>query len=232
MKKLLVALTVAAMLISTAFAQDGGQGGPRQRGQGQGQGQGRQGMMMGMRGMGGGSGLNLLMNAEVQKELALTADQIGKLQAMNEASMQARREARGNPEAAAKMDAEQKAAIAKLLDATQNKRFKEIRIQTAGDMAILDTEVQKELGFTAEQTSKAKKLQDDFQAAMRDMMQAMRDQQGSPEDMQTKMSDMSSKFRDGLKAIPTADQTAKLKTMGGKEFKMSNVQRRRPGGGN
>lgn len=224
-------LLVASAL--TAMAQGGGQ---------RGQGGGRQGGMMGR--MGGGDSLVGLANrADVQRDIAVSADQKAKLEAMQEKQredMQAMMEQIRNSgqmpdrEAMQKMmqdaQAKQNEELKKILSADQLKRLGEIRIQVAGNRALMFPEVQKELGFTADQQAKLRSLQQKQQEANQSLMEKMRNQEISREEMQEARQRNDKAMNDELAKILTEAQKGKLKEMGGKEFKADPQPQR--GGGN
>lgn len=223
------AFAIAALfaLLVGAYAQGGGGGG---RGFG--------GQRGGMFGFGGNNlGLGLLMRADVQRDLALTADQKAQLQAISQAAQDQRRamfeemrnsggggnfeEMRATME---KMNAEtDKKALAVLTDA-QRKRAKEISVQLSGNRAILNPDIQKDLGMTQEQIDRAKKLQENFQAAMQALMQDMRDGALSREELQSKMEANNKVLDTELGKILTPAQADKLKAMGGAPFKADPPQ--------
>ncbi|MBX3117527.1 MAG: Spy/CpxP family protein refolding chaperone [Fimbriimonadaceae bacterium] len=229
--------TVAAVLVvaatSMAFAQGGGGGGRGGAG-GFGGGQGRGGMFGNDT-----SGLNLLGRADVQKDLNITAEQKTKIDALNQANRDKMRSAfqdnqgdqEGMMKAMEKIQADNKAEVAKILDAKQVKRLGEIRIQLAGNRAIMEADVQKALGMSAEQVAKVKKLSDDSTAAMRSLGEKMMNQEISREDMQAAMQKNNETMNAELGKVLTADQTAKLKTMGGEPFKAEPQQGRGGGAG-
>ena len=74
-----------------------------------------------------------------------------------------------------------------ILTADQQKRLKELRIQRAGNTALLQADVQKELAFTQQQKDDAKALGDKAQTANGDLFQKMRNQEITQEDFQKTM---------------------------------------------
>jgi hypothetical protein len=220
---------VCAIVTSVALAAAQGGGGGRGFGQ--------------RGGFGGGmdpTGLNLLRRADVQRDLALTDDQKTKIQALQE-SMRGQgfggrggggggggggnfdREAmRAEME---KRNAETKAKIAEILKPEQVTRLGEIRIQLAGNRAILDADVQKALGLSEEQKSKINDLNNKVQEAMRSLFQQMQDGSMTREQLQESMSKNNETLNTELGKVLTAEQAAKLKAMGGKEFKADPPQR-------
>lgn len=251
MKKNLMSLCAFALALTMAAAQGGPPGGGPPGG-GFGPGQGGPGMMMG--GPGGGGDFGLLTRKDVQDDLQLTTDQKTKI-----AEMQKKyRPQRGGPggpgggpggggppgggggdfdpdQMRAQMEkrqAEQKKAVEGILTETQIKRLGEIKIQMQGNMAVMDPEVKKALDISEDQNSQ-------IQAAMDDMRENMRPSEGGndggPPDfkqMQAQMKKMQDDMNAAIAKILTADQKAKLKTMGGKPFKRVDppMGQGRPGG--
>lgn len=236
MRKTILKFTVAAILVAATamtFAQGGGGGG------------GRGGFGQGRMGMGGmdRSGLSLLGRADVQKDLNITADQKAKIEKLQEAQrdkMQAMMEEMRNgggfdreamQKAMEKNQAEAKVEVDKILDDKQKTRLGEIRIQLAGNRAIMDADTQKALGMSAEQVAKVKKLNEDAQAANQAVMERMRNQEIDREAFQAAMQKNNETLNTELGKILTAEQAAKLKEMGGAPFKADPQQNRGGGAG-
>ncbi|MES1227678.1 MAG: hypothetical protein ABUL72_03350, partial [Armatimonadota bacterium] len=113
----------------------------------------------------------------------------------------------------------------------QYKRVKEIGVQLAKNSAILQEDVQKELGLSPETIEKAKKLQDGAQKANMEVGQKMRDQEIEPADGMAIMEKNNKALEDELGKLLTKEQAEKLKTMGGAEFKADAQGGFRFGGG-
>lgn len=204
--KLIVTALALACLVS-AFAQQG-------RG--------------GMRGQ--DQGIGLVTRADVQADLGVTAEQKAKLDALQQktqeqmrARFQEMRDNGGDFESIrAEMDKHQaqiNKEIAAILTPEQNTRLKQIRVQLQGNRAILDKEIQKDLGISESQKAQIEKLQADQQSAMQDMMADMRDGGMSREEMQAEMQKRNQSYEKKLGEILTAQQAETLKGMGGKPFK-------------
>ncbi len=206
----IVVICAAALLASAAFAQ-GGQGG---RGFGR---------MMGA----DPTGTFLLQRPDVQKDLNITDDQKTKLQALQEKARsdmtEIRQNANGDPQAMRdgmmKYMAQMQKDVAAVLTKDQATRLKEINIQLAGTTAATFPDVQKDLGLSADQIAKIKDLQSKQQEANMALFQKVRDQEITREEMQASMKKNTDTFNAEVGKILTDDQKAKLKTMGGKEFK-------------
>jgi Spy/CpxP family protein refolding chaperone len=227
MMKLMAVMAIAVIAVSS-FAQGGGGG----RGQGRG---GQFGRGMGMQ---DANGVFLLNRDDVMGELKLSADQKTKLEAVRTAQRDKMREAFQNGggggdreammAAMQKMQAESAKETLAVLNADQTKRLKELAIQRMGNAAIMNADVQKELGVTDDQKAKIKDLQDKQQAANQALMEKMRNQELDREQFQAAMTKNREVMTAELAKIVTADQKAKLTAMSGKPFKF--VEQERGGG--
>ncbi len=227
-----VALAVMA-LASVSFAQQGG-------GQG-GQGGGRQGGMRGMMQMGGGQRLTqLLRNPQVQAELKITDDQKAKIAELPGGRGGGRGPGGGGggqrgpgqaptPEEQLKQLTDDKAATAAILTPEQETRLEELRVQWAGPRAATLPDVQAALALSDDQKAKIADLMTKQGEANRGLFEKMRNQEIEPADFQSTMQKNNDILKTEIEKVLTADQNAKLKTMGGKELKMEAPQRR--GGG-
>jgi hypothetical protein len=200
----------------------------------------------GMVGRGGG-GLLMLRLAEVQKELKMTPEQVGKLdakQAEVRQSMQDAFQGSGNPaEMSAadrqklmdKMQAIQSKAVADLLDATQQKRFRQLELQQQGPSAIAARkDVADELKLTEDQKKQIAEIQAKADADNRAAMQGVDFQSMTQEDrvrMMTKRQDIQKTAGEKIAALLTEAQKAQWKEMLGAPFTFPPaVPGRRPGG--
>lgn len=250
--KLLTFSAVVALLITPLMAEaqrgQGGQGGGQQ-------GQGRQG---GMRMMGGGmmgqSNMQLVQRADVQADLKLTADQksaITKLQEDQQAAMRARMEEMRNGGGGGfdpttmqaefqKLRDEQDAAVNKVLNTEQQARLKQIAFQMRGNRALLDKDVQKDLGLDKDQVRKIEDLQDAQNKANQEVFARVQNGEIDRTEVQAVMDKNNKILDEELMKVLNADQVAKFKGMGGPEFKrdpkvdeaMRNRGGRGGGGGN
>jgi hypothetical protein len=220
----------AALMTSAAlvFAQGGGGGGG-----GRGFGQGR--------GMGGQSPAQMASRADVQRDLAMTDDQKSKVAALSDKMNEERRammqEMRGGGDqpdmtafraAMEKFNAKSKEELAKILTADQMKRLDEIGVQIQGNRALLVPAVQKALGLSEETIKKANELQTKQNEANMSIFEKVRNQEISQEEMRAAMEKNNKALNDELGKLLTPEQAAKLKEMGGKEFKADPPR----GGGN
>jgi len=178
----------------------------------------------------GGGVARLLFRSDVQTDLQLTADQKTKLDALR-TSMRGQRGGAGGgtPPTADEMKArrdEQQKQVAAILTPEQVKRLGEIAIQVAGDQAVLEPDVQKQLDLTADQKAKIKDLQDKQREAnqsIRDKVQSGEIQRDASRDLMQKNNQAMS---DEIHKLLTEAQLAKLKTLGGTPFKADETTNR------
>ncbi|HRF59462.1 MAG TPA: hypothetical protein PLH94_06045 [Fimbriimonadaceae bacterium] len=227
--RLLVALIAIFALAVTSFAQGGGGG----------RGQGGRGIM-GMRG-GMDSPLALLRRNDVQKDIALTEEQKGKLTKLQEEAQAKMQEAReqmqgGGGDRQAMMDAMRKMnedmgkKANEILTKEQQKRLKEIAIQLGGSRIAFRDDIAKELGITADQKSKYERLQTDQRNAMQSVLEKVQNGELDREEVPA-IREKNNKAMDAeVDKILTQAQKDKLKEMSGKPFKAEDQPR--GGGGN
>jgi Spy/CpxP family protein refolding chaperone len=218
MKTLKTIITISAFVAVSALsmAQGGGRGG-----------------FGGMMRMGqDASGVMLIQRKDVQKDLAITADQKTKLEAYQQAqqdAMRARMEEMRNgggggfdPEAMratfTKMQEENKAKIAAILTKEQMERLKQINIQMMGARAALVPELAKELGITDDQKASIDKLQETANQANASLMEKMRSGEIDREEFGPRMQKNNDALTAEIEKALTDAQKAKLKEMGGKKF--------------
>jgi Spy/CpxP family protein refolding chaperone len=177
-----------------------------------------------MRPGGDPTGLMLLTRPDVQKELNLTDDQKTKLTAMQQKLMSdfmdLRQNSNGDREAMQagfkKLGEQAQKDAAAILTKDQMARLKEVNIQLAGFGAAAWADVQKDLGLTADQIAKIKDLQAKQQEANRGLFQ---NQDMTMEEKQEAFKKNGDALNVEIGKVLTEPQKAKLKTMGGKEFK-------------
>src|SRR5579862_1807097 len=207
-------VTCAALLLAvTAMAQGGG-------------GQGRGGFGRGMMGA-DPTGTMLLQRPDVQKELNINDDQKTKIAALQDKMRTDMRDVFQNSngdqtamrEGMQKLMAQTGKDAQAILTKEQATRLKEVNIQLAGNQAATFPDVQKDLGLSDDQISKIKDLGAKQQEANMALFQKMRDQEITREELQTSMTKNTDTYKAELGKILTDAQRAKLKAMGGKEFK-------------
>lgn len=199
------------------------------------------GGMRGMRAMGGTNNLMLLQRKDVQKDLALTEDQIGKLTALQQSMMEEMRNAFQNGGGGGDRDAMMKQMqemmkgfqkkVDEVLTEAQRKRLKEIGIQMQGNRAITDPEIQKALAMTDDQKAKVKALQDKSQEAMTALFEKMRNQEIDRDEMRATMDKNNKVMDEELGKILTDAQKKALADMAGKKFEKDPNERTGFGGG-
>lgn len=174
-----------------------------------------------------GGGAFLLQNEGVQKELNISDDQktklreaLEKVRADNKDIIDKGRDmTREDREKLAKASNE---AIGKVLDEKQQKRFKEIQLQSQGAAAFQNPQVQSKLKLTDDQKDKIKKINEESREKMRDLFQG-----GFNEETQKKMAELRKETMDKATGVLTADQKKTWKEMTGKPFEIRFG--RRPG---
>ncbi len=205
--KLLLIVCLAATVASFSFAQ------------------GRRGMFRGS----DPSGVMLLQRADVQKDLALTDEQKGKLQTAREEMMSEAREmfqnggGSGDQEAMRanfqKLQDSMKKKVDAILTKEQTARLKQINIQISGNSIILQADIQKELDLTDAQKAKIKDLQTKQQEAMQSLREKAQNGEIEREEMTEIMAKNQKAMDTELGKVLTDANKAKLKEMSGKEFK-------------
>jgi hypothetical protein len=198
----IIALAVATLAASNAWAQRGG-----------GRGFGR-----------GGGGLGdamLLQQTSVQEELKLSAEQIEQLSA----ALENQRESFGglrdlsSEERRAKFTEVQQAqrqAMAKVLSEEQLSRLKQIALQQRGPRAFGDPEIAGALGLTDEQKQSVEAAQADVREQMRALFANGPD--GDREAAREKFATLHKEATDKLNQLLTPDQQAKYKELLGPPF--------------
>jgi hypothetical protein len=210
------------------------------QGRGQGQGQGGQGGMMrgmqGMQGMQGAQEYMLLQRADVQTDLAMTAEQKTKVTAINDQMrdemrnmMQGMRGGGGDREGMMQAMQQVQERISKqvreILTADQQKRLGEVQIQLAGPRALLLPAVQKALDLTDAQQTKIRELQQQQMEANRSVMERVRNNEIDRTQVQEIMQRNDKALGDEITKVLTDAQRAKLQTMQGKPFKADPNER-------
>jgi Spy/CpxP family protein refolding chaperone len=159
--RLIAAGIALLMVVSTATAQN-------REGQGRGRG-GQGGGRGGFGGFGGDNTSMLLRNEKVQKELELSKDQVDQLTKLAEETREAMADLRDQDldrekrtEKATELTKKGTAKINEVLLPHQQDRLKELRIQLAGNRALLQADVAEKLNLTSEQKEKLGELMPAF----------------------------------------------------------------------
>ena len=169
-----------------------------------------------------GNTLMLLGQESVQKELKLTDEQKTKVDELRTKSREKMQEIfQGDEgERQTKMQAlneENRKAVAAILSPEQGKRLKEIAYQQRGPAAsFADPEVVKALSLTEEQQEKVKTINQETQAAMRELFTPG---QAPDDDTRNKMNDLRKKSGEKMLALLTPEQKTKWTELQGEAFK-------------
>jgi hypothetical protein len=214
----------------------------------------------GGRGFGGGFGrgfqqniFSVVTNEDVQKDLALTEDQVAKVKTVTDSYNEAVRAAvpeggfGGGPDsdvsqedrqkrltdfqaATAKILEESKPKLAEAISADQMKRLDEIVLQSKGANALAEEAVAKSLDLSEEQKTKVADATKAYAAKQQEIFAGGFG--GSPEEGRERMEKMQAAGKERDEAIMgalTQEQKDKLASMKGKEFDVTKL--RRFGGG-
>jgi hypothetical protein len=226
--RIALVLAVAAMVSSSALAQERQQ---RQRGQRQ-QGQQQRGQRGGFAGGFGGGTLFLLNQKSVQDELKLSDEQVKKAKELSDkqrASFGGLRDL-GQEERLKKIQEQAKAndkAVADLLKPEQLKRVKQISFQQQGARALSNPEVATALSLSDEQKTKIQSIQQEARGQRGQRGQGA----GRPSEEELKKREEARKAtNEKVLNVLTAEQKTKWKEMTGEPFKgeISRPQFRRP----
>jgi Spy/CpxP family protein refolding chaperone len=214
--KCLLTVGLAALLAAPAFAQPpgGGRRGP------------------------GGGGMNLLQNKSVQEELKLTAEQIDKSKKVSEDIREKYKDdfpkvremsQEERQEFFKKVGDETNKALATVLNADQQKRYKQIQLQQmsrfTGANILLTPDVEKGLKLTDDQKGKIKTIVEDINKEMKELRES--GGQPGPETFQ-KMQAINKEGMEKASATLTDDQKKAWKELQGAPFevKMEGPPRR------
>jgi Spy/CpxP family protein refolding chaperone len=203
-----LALGATVLLAGSAMAQRGG---------------------FGFGGRGRGGGPDMLSMPEVQTELKLSDEQKTKvmtlLDQLREERQQQGQELRDlSQEERQKRGAEMRAAANKLvnaiLNADQQKRYRQLRLQQQGMSALTEKDVADELKLTDEQRTKIQGIQDEQMANMRSAFQRGGGDGGRPDfsAVRQRMEAMRKQTDEKIAAVLTDDQKKQWKDMLGASF--------------
>ncbi len=197
------------------------------------------------RGAGGPGGMRgpqmpksmLLVRNDVQKDLQITEQQKSQLEQIrkdSEAKMQALMESmrgsggsqgnRGGGDFQAmreqfeKLQAETDAAVLKVLNETQAKRLDQIQLQFQGARAFSDEKVQKELGLKADQKRQIDELNQQMQAANRQIMQRVQNGELDRSEVPALMEQNNKALETEIKKVLTPEQLKQFEDMQGPKF--------------
>ena len=168
-----------------------------------------------------GNPLMLLAQESVQKEIKLTDEQKTKVDALRTQSREKMQEIfQGDegerPKKMQELNEENRKAVAAILSPEQGKRLREITYQQRGATAFADPEVVKALNLTEEQQGKVKTINEETQAAMRELFTPG---QAPDEGTRNKMNDLRKSSGEKLVALLTPEQKTKWTELQGEAFK-------------
>jgi Spy/CpxP family protein refolding chaperone len=181
---------------------------------------------------------------EVAAELKITEAQEQKLRKVLEERMAQARPSQGEApdmEKARQLMEKAEADMLEILDPAQEKRLKELSLQRRGAMALMDADLQKELGLSSGQTIALEKVAKDLASAVRPPTPREGGEPGAPREAdgrtrnEGQRPDMSQwrKARESAEKrmldVLTPAQKARFEAMKGKPFAFP--QRQRGGGG-
>ena len=214
--------------------------------------QGMGGGFMRMMQGGPGASLQMLRRPDVKEELKLNEDQKGKLDALEAGARQRFTSVfsgmmgggGGDREAMMKevqgkimalMEDMSKEALG-ILDDGQKKRVKELAIQSAGSLAVLQKDVATELAITPAQKAKIDDLQRLQGEATQGIMEKVQEGELTREDIGPMMEKNTKIMDESVAKILTESQRAKLKALSGAPFAFKDPKPGafsfgRPGGG-
>jgi hypothetical protein len=181
--------------------------------------------------------VQLLSSDAVQKDLALSDEQAGKLREVlaayqkdaaevpqlsrqdlqNLPEEQRRQKLQENRQALTKVQEQYDKQLAEILKPEQSERLGQIRLQIAGPEGVTTPEVAEKLGLNREDRQKV-------QTALREITQAAR-QGGRPTPEQR--ANLREQLETKLKELLSEEQLAKLKELQGKPFDVSQLQQPR-----
>jgi hypothetical protein len=197
----------------------------------------------GMRMMGGGGAMSkgmilfrfgmgeIELRSDVAKELGLTDAQKGKLDELQRKQMEQmmamfQSGERPSQEEMQKMmkkrQEDEDKALKEILDAKQQGRLKELWIQRLGNSALLVSEIQKELKMTDAQLEKVKNLQAKQGEANRAVFEKVQNGEIDRSEIREIMEKNNKILNEELGKVLDDEQRAKLKAMGGAEFKFED----------
>ena len=180
----------------------------------------------GMQRGGGGIGM-LLGNKSVQDELKITDDQKKKIEEFAAKQQEARRGMQDlsqeeRREKNQELTKQAEAFAKEVLTADQQKRIKQIVIQTAGLRAFAMEDVVKELKLTDEQKEKLKALSDDMRKDQQELFSGGGDQQENMKKFQA----LNKEYLTKASALLTDEQKKVWTELTGKPFELKMEMRR------
>jgi predicted RNA-binding Zn ribbon-like protein len=168
----------------------------------------------------------LLVRSDVQSELGLTSDQLGRMNTLsNEMTQMVRstsQRTNGDTSALATLRKQYVAALKSVLTDDQRTRLHELVIQASGIRAVTDATVQRDIGVTDEQKFQISVVLDQATTAVNSIRRQMATGQIGQVQAYQSMRNVDSSLVSALSQLITDDQKAKLKKLGGKTFGSSS----------
>ncbi len=165
----------------------------------------------------GGGQLRLLENADVQKDLKLSEDQVKKVGALAQKQKDALKDLKGKDRFAKMKELAEstKKSLGDLLTANQMNRLGQLELQQKGARAFLDKKIAENLGLKEEQTTKIKEA---LKESGKKTFELFKEAKGNFAEMQKKLAELNkSTTADIVKGL-TEEQRKKWKEMAGEPF--------------
>ena len=185
----------------------------------------------------GANKLMMLRSPEVQEEIALTAEQKEQLIDWSESfreKMQEktkdipRQDFRKRMEIIAELSKEGEKELSQMLKPEQLKRLEQISVQSQGNRALQNPEIQEKLGITAEQKEKLREISSESGKAMRELFGGGRPDPQKFQEIREKMQALQKKIGEQMQNVLTSEQKAKWKELTGEPFDTSKLFQGRP----
>jgi hypothetical protein len=174
-----------------------------------------------------GPELMLLSNPQVRADLALTPQQIQKIDALTAGfqadASRAMGDKKGPPDEAvvASLDDEVAAYTRELgnaLTPEQRQRVRQIQIQMVGNVALLEPAIQKRVGLSSEETQKVDAAAQGNVGKVKELRKKLALGEVSPQAFRTEVAELGRELDRSLGEAASAETRAKLKELGGKPF--------------
>jgi hypothetical protein len=163
----------------------------------------------------------LLADKAVQEELELSPEQVRKARAAREKDEDARERIESGPGDEAdkrwrEVLAESDKAVTDILRPPQLKRFRQLRLQQAGAVALADPKLADDLKLTADQRKAIKAIAEDRLAKFKD---AFADTTRTEREVGARFTETTKAADAAVRKVLTADQRAKWEELLGKPFR-------------
>jgi hypothetical protein len=174
-----------------------------------------------------GPEMMLLSNPKVRADLALTPQQIQKIDALTAGfqadASRAMGDKKGPPDEAviASLDDEVAAynrELGNALTPEQRQRVRQIQIQMVGNVALLEPAIQKRVGLSSEETKKVEAAAQGNVAKVKELRKKLALGEVSPQVFRTEVAKLGRELDRSLGEAASPETHAKLKELGGKPF--------------